>query len=199
MLHATSFAGITVRAVIVCWFVFAAVFLFRKRPPKVAEAKREPAAGVGIALQMVAYFLVWFHPPHYPFLPSRSALVGGLGLLFFVFTTALALGSAWLIAAAVRTLGKQWAVSARLVEDHKLVTAGPYRFVRNPIYTGMLGMLIATGLAMEHWLATIPAIIFFVVGMVLRVRSEEKLLREAFGTEFDAYAQRVPAALPGIF
>jgi len=99
----------------------------------------------------------------------------------------------------VRTLGKQWALAARLVEGHKLITVGPYAYVRNPIYTGMLGILIATGLAMEHWIALIAAIVFFAVGTVIRVRSEEKLLRGAFGEEFEEYARRVPAVLPGIY
>jgi protein-S-isoprenylcysteine O-methyltransferase Ste14 len=63
----------------------------------------------------------------------------------------------------------------------------------------MLGMLIATGLAMEHWVALIIAVVIFVAGMVIRVRSEEKLLRAAFGAEFEEYASRVPAVLPGVF
>jgi protein-S-isoprenylcysteine O-methyltransferase Ste14 len=116
-----------------------------------------------------------------------------------VLTISLAAASVWLIASAVRTLGKQWAVAARLVEGHKLITEGPYAFVRNPIYTGMLGMLIATGLAMEQWIATIVAVIIFFAGLVIRVRAEEKLLREAFGEEFDDYARRVPAVVPGIY
>jgi len=91
------------------------------------------------------------------------------------------------------------AVAARLVEGHKLITVGPYAYVRNPIYIGMLGMLIATGLAMEHWIATIVAVVLFAAGMVIRVRSEEKLLRAAFGQEFEDYAKRVPAVIPGIY
>jgi protein-S-isoprenylcysteine O-methyltransferase Ste14 len=63
----------------------------------------------------------------------------------------------------------------------------------------MFGMLIATGLAMEHFIALIAAVLIFGVGMVIRVRSEEKLLRDAFGQEFEDYAGRVPAVIPGIF
>jgi protein-S-isoprenylcysteine O-methyltransferase Ste14 len=52
---------------------------------------------------------------------------------------------------------------------------------------------------MEHWTALLIAIVVFVVGMVIRVRSEEKLLRAAFGKEFEEYARRVPAVIPGIY
>jgi len=101
--------------------------------------------------------------------------------------------------AAARRLGKQWAIAARLVEGHNLVTDGPYSFVRNPIYTGMFGMLIASGLAFERWITLPIAIVVFAVGLVIRVRTEEKLLRGAFGQEFEDYAKRVPAVIPGIY
>jgi protein-S-isoprenylcysteine O-methyltransferase Ste14 len=192
-------ALITLGAVVLCWLFFVGVFLLRKRPPKASEAKRDRQSLVGIALQMCAYFLAWFQPPWQPFLPPVAVLSGVPGIVFSVFTIGIAAGSGWLIEAAIRTLGKHWALPARLVEGHKLITVGPYAYVRNPIYTGMLGMLIASGLAMEHWIATIAAVVFFVVGMVIRVRSEEKLLRAAFGAEFEEYARRVPAVLPGIF
>jgi protein-S-isoprenylcysteine O-methyltransferase Ste14 len=199
MANPTPTAVVTLGGVIVCWFFFAGIFLMRKRPPKEQEAKRDSQATVGIILQMCGYFLVWFQPPHTAFLPPVAALSGTVGIVFAVFTISFAAASAWFIASAVRTLGKQWAVAARLVEGHKLITEGPYAYVRNPIYTGMLGMLIATGLAMEHWIATIAAVVIFFAGLVIRVRTEEKLLRFAFGQEFEEYARRVPAVLPGVY
>jgi len=71
--------------------------------------------------------------------------------------------------------------------------------VRNPIYTGMFGMLLATGLAISHWIGLLIAVIVFAIGTLVRVRSEEKLLREAFGEEFVAYAGKVPAVVPFFF
>ena len=199
MASPTPMALVTLGGVIVCWVFFAGIFLLRKRPPKEPEATRDRRATLGIILQMCGYFLVWFHPPRTAFLPPVAALSGVVGIAFAVFTISLAAASGWLLASAVRTLGKQWAVAARLVEGHKLITEGPYAYVRNPIYTGMLGMLIATGLAMEHWIATIVAVIIFFVGLVIRVRTEERLLRSAFGQEFEEYARRVPAVVPGIY
>jgi protein-S-isoprenylcysteine O-methyltransferase Ste14 len=195
----TPLALVTLLGVILCWIFFVGVFLLRKSPPKEVEAKRDRRALVGIVLQMCGYFLVWFRPPRAQFLPPVAWLSGVLGIAFAVFTIFLAAASVWLMKSAVRTLGKQWAVAARLVEGHKLITDGPYAYVRNPIYTGMFGMLIATGLAMEHWIATIVAVIIFAAGLVIRVRTEEKLLRAAFGQEFEDYARRVPAIIPGIY
>jgi protein-S-isoprenylcysteine O-methyltransferase Ste14 len=60
----------------------------------------------------------------------------------------------------------------------------------------MFGMMIATGLAASYWWALLPAIVVFWVGTLMRVRSEEKLLREAFGKEFEEYTRCVPALLP---
>ena len=60
-------------------------------------------------------------------------------------------------------------------------------------------MLIASGLAMEHWIALLIALPLFMIGLVIRVRIEEKLLRAAFGAEFEEYARRVPAVIPGIY
>jgi protein-S-isoprenylcysteine O-methyltransferase Ste14 len=199
MYKPTPLALFTLGGVGLCWIVFAGIFLLRKKPAKEPEAKRDRRSLLGIFLQMGAYFLAWFQPPWRPFLPPVAVLAGNVGIAFSACTIALAVASIWLIGSAVSTLGKQWALAARLVEGHKLITAGPYAFVRNPIYTGMLGMLVATGLAMEHWIALLVAVVLFAVGLVIRVRSEEKLLQAAFGKEFEDYAERVPAVLPGIF
>jgi protein-S-isoprenylcysteine O-methyltransferase Ste14 len=71
--------------------------------------------------------------------------------------------------------------------------------VRHPIYTGLLGMLIATGLAVSHWIALVAAIVIFAIGSLIRVRIEERLLRETFGARFEEYVRQVPAVIPGIF
>src|SRR5215471_11060221 len=76
MSHPTPIALATLAGVILCWIFFAGIFLLRKRPPKAPDAKRDRTAGVGIFLQMCGYFLVFFQPPHQPFLPPIAALSG---------------------------------------------------------------------------------------------------------------------------
>jgi protein-S-isoprenylcysteine O-methyltransferase Ste14 len=183
--------------VMLCWFVFAGIFLFRQKPPRVPEQKRDRGSIVGCALQGLSYGLA-FGVRRAPFTPFVS---GSKSMEIAVSAIAIlaAVASVLLITAAVKTLGKEWSVTARLVEGHKLATSGPYAYVRHPIYTGMLGMLLATGLAMSHWMALLAAVAIFLVGTLIRIRREEKLLREAFGQEFEDYLRRIPAIVPGFY
>jgi protein-S-isoprenylcysteine O-methyltransferase Ste14 len=185
--------------VMAAWFVFAGVFLIfltRKKPPSAPDRKRERTSIIGIVLQALSYSVVWSvrRTSFTPIVGMRKSLEIALAIL----TMALAVSSVWFVSAAVRTLGKQWSLAARVLEGHKLITAGPYNVVRNPIYTGMFGMLLATGLAVSHWIGLVIAIIVFATGTAVRVHSEEKLLREAFGEEFETYARKVPAVVPFI-
>jgi protein-S-isoprenylcysteine O-methyltransferase Ste14 len=77
-----------------------------------------------------------------------------------------------------------------------LVTDGPYALVRHPIYTGMFGMLLATGLAVSRWHFLLAGAGLYWLGTVIRTRVEERLLRSAFGAAYDDYARRVPALIP---
>jgi protein-S-isoprenylcysteine O-methyltransferase Ste14 len=183
--------------VMLSWFAFVLVFLVRKKPPNAPASKRERASIIGIALQAAGFGLVWsiHRQPFTPIISWSQPLEIGLAVL----TMLVAGGSVWFVSSAIRTLGRQWSLGARLIEGHKLITEGPYRLVRNPIYTGMFGMLLATGLAVSHWVGLLIAIVVYAVGTVIRVRSEEKLLRGAFGAEFDSYARRVPAVIPFLF
>lgn len=183
--------------VMLCWFAFAGIFLFRKQPPSPPDQKRDRASIIGVALQGLSYAIVWaVHRDAFtPILPGKELLA----IATSVLAIAAAMGSVWLILAAVKTLGKEWSVTARLVEGHKLATRGPYAYVRHPIYSGMLGMLLATGLATSHWGAILAALVIFLMGTMIRVRSEERLLRQAFGKEFDDYAHRVRTIIPVLY
>lgn len=182
---------------VAAWLAFAAVFQFRKKPPKAQETKRDKASYLGIGLEAVGFWIIWFFPRPYfsPIIPMPKTAE----LAMTILTIAIAAASVWLCGAAVRTLGKQWTYQARVVEGHELITQGPYSLVRNPIYLGMLGMLLATGLAVGRWPVLVIAIIVFLAGTEIRIRTEEKLLREAFGEKFDEYAGRVSAFIPKIF
>jgi protein-S-isoprenylcysteine O-methyltransferase Ste14 len=181
-------------AIIAAWFVFAGFFLFHKKPGKEKTTRAAAVSILGIVLQGVAYACVWMlqRTRFTPIVP----LPGLLELVPPVAAVALTILSDWVAIASVGTLGKEWSLEARLVEGHRLVTAGPYRFVRHPIYSSMLGNLVATGLVVSHWIGLVAGLVFFAIGTGIRVVSEERLLRAQFGTEYEDYARRVPAILP---
>lgn len=197
MIHLEFWPTLAFVGMMLSWFAFVIVFLVRHKPPSAPESKRERASIVGIVLQGASYGIVWSIRRAW-FSPIVS-VSNSVEIALAILTMALGIASVWFIMAAIRTLGKQWSLGARLIEGHKLITEGPYRLVRNPIYTGMFGMLLATGLAVSHWIGLLIAIVVYAVGTVVRVRSEEKLLRGAFGAEFDSYARRVPAVIPFLF
>jgi protein-S-isoprenylcysteine O-methyltransferase Ste14 len=190
---------ITSGTVIVCWWVFGLTFWLRKKPPRAREARRDRSSLIGMLLQVAAYFIVWLHP-----LLRRQLLIEASGSqtlnwILALVTVTIAIASVYLVNSAARRLGKQWSLTARVVEGHTLIQDGPYRFVRNPIYTGMFGMLLATGIASGQWIALLVASAVFILGTYIRVRSEEQLLREAFGSEFEKYEHKVSALIPGVY
>jgi len=176
------------------WLSFGVILVIGKRGAAKGAARRDVNSSIGFALQCVAYGLCFvFHREFF------SPLIGGTqsaDRILASITIALTIASVWFCFAAARALGKQWALMARVIEGHELIRQGPYAVVRNPIYLAMLGMLLATGLGVSLWPAIVAAIILFSAGTIIRIRSEENLLRAAFGAQFDDYARSTPAFLP---
>lgn len=193
----TKLSAVVFAVVLVCWIVFASTFLVRKRPPLATERKRDPCSIPGVLLQALSYPIVWV--AWRPLFTSFVSFNQTASVILEIAAGLTAIASVVLVIAAVKTLGKEWSITARVVTGHKLATKGPYRLVRHPIYTGMLGMLLATGVALSYWPALLIALVVFFFGTLIRIRSEERLLRETFGAEFEAYTRKVPALLPGVY
>jgi protein-S-isoprenylcysteine O-methyltransferase Ste14 len=194
-------------AMMLAWVAFALAFVvFKPKTPPAAPAPeavavaaapvrtRDSRSLLGVMLQAVGYFLMWssFRPPF----PSLSRLPGPLAVVLAAFAVVLAWASASFAIWAQRTLGREWSFAARLVEGHRLVTAGPYAIVRHPIYAAMCGLWLATARAVARPFGILLGILPMLAGTLIRVKSEDALLRGAFGPEFDAWAKRVPAVLP---
>ena len=101
-----------------------------------------------------------------------------------------------------------WSVSyaggetrTRNVGAKKLCSAGPYAFVRNPLYAGNMfmyvGIVFIAGAA-NIWLMTATTLTFFIIQYSLIVALEEEKLEELFGQEYQIYKKNVPAVLPRI-
>jgi protein-S-isoprenylcysteine O-methyltransferase Ste14 len=169
-----------------CWVAFVVLFVVRRPAMGLGVAKRDPRSIVGIAIAGIGFAVAWGHPALYP---DRQ----GVGVLL---AAPVALGSIVLAAWAIRTLGAQWSLQAQLKTNHELVTTGPYRLVRHPIYTSLLGMLVATALVFSDNRRLAIAVVLYLIGTFIRIHSEESLLRQRFGAAFDTYAHSTPAVFP---
>jgi protein-S-isoprenylcysteine O-methyltransferase Ste14 len=97
-----------------------------------------------------------------------------------------------------RHLGRHWSGEITIKREHELVRSGPYRLLRHPIYTGILGMYVGTTIIMGTWLGVIGLAIVL-LAYWRKIRLEETNLRAAFGAEYDSYRCQTWALMPWLF
>jgi protein-S-isoprenylcysteine O-methyltransferase Ste14 len=186
--------SIQVAGVTIGWLVFAATVIPIVLRGRARSTTRAPLSLLAMLLQGLGFSFAWGHMREVVAGLSRGGETRGWTIA--VTASALALASGLFAVAAVRRLGVQWSIVARVTEGHELITSGPYAVVRHPIYTAMLGLLIATGLTFGTPLSTLAGAVLYVLGTWLRTRSEERLLASAFGPRYEAYRRQVPALIP---
>jgi len=113
-----------------------------------------------------------------------------------VGTIVVATGAALMVWALVYL--QSWRFRAKLDSGHQLATAGPFRFLRHPIYMAL--NLLALGSAI--WVPTPlvwASVVLMVIGSDLRARAEEGVLTQAFGAPYREYCARTRRFVPGIY
>src|SRR5689334_21336966 len=90
---------------------------------------------------------------------------------------------------ARRHIGKNWSGLVTLKEDHQLVCTGPYRWMRHPIYTGLLLAALGTALVLAEWRGLL-ALTCLIIVHTLKARREEALMVRHFGGAYEDYRRR---------
>lgn len=184
-----------------CWAALAVMLVLARIRARRGSAgdgatrKRDLQSWLGLALQGVGFSLAWGlqRPLGSDFIPGGSSVINaGLALL----AIAVAIASTTFAGAAIRTLDKQWSLTARVRDDHELIRHGAFARVRHPIYSALLGLLIATTLCLAQWWALPVAIAMYLLGTRWRTAREERLLTETFGAAYDDYRRQVPWLVP---
>jgi protein-S-isoprenylcysteine O-methyltransferase Ste14 len=118
-----------------------------------------------------------------------------------------------------RELGRHFTFEVTILNNHKLITSGPYSYVRHPGYTG--AYISLAGIAMWYtaqgswlresevykmplaWIVLAPVVAYFgllISTLFRRISVEDEILKKTFGKEWDEWAKKVPARLfPGIY
>ena len=157
------------------------LFAHRGSGPLVQVDRR---ARWGLALQCIAYALLFPESDAAP--PFWRTFAS---LLFFGLAALLSFTS-------VRALGRHLRFDAAIGERHQLVSSGPYRVVRHPIYASMLCLLLGAGFLLCPIWRMPAALILFIIGTEIRVRIEDRLLSSRFGATFQEFKRRAPAYVP---
>jgi protein-S-isoprenylcysteine O-methyltransferase Ste14 len=123
-----------------------------------------------------------FLPHEAPFIIGTLLLVAGL--LFAVWARIV--------------LGRNWSNVVTVKVGHELIQRGPYRWVRHPIYTGILLAIAGSALA-QDLMTDLPIVPLAFLGFWIKLRREESWMREEFGASYDAYSERSARLIPFLF
>ena len=173
--------------VTVVWIVFWVYWFASAVGVKQGSASRRRVPLTGLSAVAVLILLRVFRGGS---LAVHSPVLGAIGTVVFVA------GLAFAIWARVH-LGRNWGMPMTQKAEPELVTSGPYRLVRHPIYTGILAGLLGTALVTN----ILGLIIVAVLGgyFYYCAKVEEKNLAATFPTAYPAYRRRTKMLLPFIF
>jgi protein-S-isoprenylcysteine O-methyltransferase Ste14 len=98
--------------------------------------------------------------------------------------------------AARAVIGRNWGSPAARKSDTELVTGGPYKIIRHPIYSGLLLMMAGTsiGLSPAWWLVVVVASVYF----LRSARSEEEFMTERFPDQYPTYRAHTKMLIPWV-
>jgi protein-S-isoprenylcysteine O-methyltransferase Ste14 len=194
---------ITIQQVILaCWIIFILYWFISARSVKPVQETR---GWLGGNWYPILYLIGFLFMINFRFLGRLGIPTNKLATLLLPHTAVLNIVIVILLIAGLmiaivarRTLARNWSGAVALKEAHELITTGPYQYVRHPIYTGMLLMILGTALSV----ATLGACIgFFIilVGVLLKLRQEEALLTKHFAQGYLSYKKCTRTLIPFIW
>jgi protein-S-isoprenylcysteine O-methyltransferase Ste14 len=95
-------------------------------------------------------------------------------------------------------LGRNWSGIITVKEGHELIRTGPYRWIRHPIYTGLLVAFLGHAIAFNA-LRCFLGVLLCAVSLLRKMCIEERFMREQFGDEYSRYAAKTAALLPLVY
>lgn len=175
-----------------CWLVFSVYWLVSALAVKRTAEQKSWQSSLAYRVPLALGIALIVRPSLFDPLKHTFALAtdGAVGVTTAVCVLGL-LTAIW----ARRTLAGNWSSVVALKQEHELIQTGPYRFVRHPIYTGILLMLLSTVVArgrIGDWLG----FVFICTGIWVKLRQEESLMLRHFPDQYPAYRRHVKAIVP---
>lgn len=182
-----AFAALS--AVMLGWTVAENLVLEQDEPPRY-KGKLQTRLMMGAVI--LGIYVGAFDLVRLPATLPRSPPVMVLGLLVVLAGAALRIAS-------IRTMRRHFSYELRVESGARIVDTGPYRILRHPSYLGILLIAVGAPLALSSAWGVAVAAVAMVAMIVVRIRSEEAVLRAAFGAAYDAYASRTWRVVPFVW
>ena len=96
-------------------------------------------------------------------------------------------------------IGKFFTAQVQIQADHELIKVGPYRYIRHPSYLGILILALGLGIALANWISLLLCVVLPLIGIMRRIRVEEKTLEKYFGKQYQDYQKSTWAFIPYIY
>jgi protein-S-isoprenylcysteine O-methyltransferase Ste14 len=167
----------------------------RSRTVPVERRQRGLLELILLIIAWAAFFvlLVWIVSPAFSFadypLHPVPLVVGSVCLTIGL----------WLFYRSHADLGTNWSITLELREEHQLVSHGVYRAVRHPMYTALLLYSLGQALVVPNWIAGPSYAVAMLLLIVLRIRPEERMMREKFGRDYENYMATTKRLVPGVW
>ena len=185
MLYALLIAGIWITWVVYWYWIGRDTKPTLRRESRLSRATHIVPLALAIMLMAApAIWLGWL----------STEIVARTFTLYWVGVAILVVGLGFSIAAR-RYLGTNWSGTVTLKHGHELIRSGPYRFVRHPIYTGILLGFVGSAIAIDE-IRGVLAVGLVIVAFLVKIRLEERWMIEIFGDAYHRYRAEVRALLP---
>jgi len=175
------------------WFVWCIVWLLMAAWSKPSKRREFPWQRLEHIIPMVfGFFLIYNHRAEWGLLGDRivpqndAVAIAGLlltagGLIFAVW--------------ARIALGANWSGTVTIKSGHNLIRRGPYKWIRHPIYTGLLLSMVGT-VMLEGEVRSFIGFVLVLLALYRKAKREERFLFEEFGEGFAEHAKHTGMFLP---
>ncbi len=183
--------GMTVCVYLWCaWFAIWLLWALRGK-----RTQQRESAGSRLSytvLTVAAFWLMFSGDVPREWLRTRLyAINPGIEALGIAITLAGLAFAIW----ARAYLGTNWSGAVTVKVGHELVRSGPYRWVRHPIYSGMILAMLGTALV-RHQVRGVIAVVLLYAGFKIKSKIEEQAMAATFGAEYAEYASTTGAIVP---
>jgi protein-S-isoprenylcysteine O-methyltransferase Ste14 len=177
------------------WISWLAYWWLSARNVKPTRSREPLAAELRHRAPLILAALLLGAPRWVPRVLTRRFLL--LGWFFPVLGVVLLATGLGFTVWARRHLGRNWSASVVVKEGHVLVRTGPYRYVRHPIYSGILLAFLGMVVTIGEWRGLV-ALLLAGVSFVVKSRAEERQMLETF-PEYTEYARGTAAIVPLVY